>query len=66
MLDFQLNDGPHQLLPLNSSQAEQQRVMQTIQAYWHRCGMAIAYHKQRQALTEPSPAETSEETDATG
>lgn len=55
VLKFQVRGGAHFILPLNSNQAEQQRVIQVIQAYWQRCGMAIAYHEQRQARAQPAP-----------
>ena len=57
VLDFQVHDGSHFDLPLNSNQAEQQRVMQTIQDYWQRCSVAIVYNKQRleQAQSAPTP-----------
>jgi hypothetical protein len=64
ILDFQVHDGSHFALPLNSNQAEQQRVIQTIQAYWQRCGMAIAYNKQRPGQAQAAPTPPDEAGDA--
>lgn len=54
LLDFQLTGGRHRLLPLTSIASEQQRVIQTIQAYWHRYSVAMAYHARRKAEMEAS------------
>jgi Zn-dependent protease with chaperone function len=60
VLDFQVRGGSHFTLPLNSNQAEQQRVIQAIQAYWRRCRMAIAYHEERRAEAQSAPTSPDE------
>lgn len=57
VLDLQVHDNSHFALPLSSNQAEQHRVIQTIQAYWQRCCLASVYNSQRsgQAQSDPTP-----------